>query len=191
MSSFTGPLYTDFLPIYTHFDNHSNNGLGSTTALLVDKLDQVKKIVGERKKIAASDVLMCVGIQCNFFYQDLPYWIAPPPTIEEFKEAIETQKQVGPVILWDLNVVGLDQRAKKQKYQEFIKAAIDSGCLGLTFWKALLSSKRPWESSDPVYEKDPADLFDPDNHYNPIPGNGYDDVTQVLLAAAYERNLIG
>jgi hypothetical protein len=184
---------TDFIPIYTHSNNHSVNDRNSAAATLVEKLSLTKQKIGQKLQKNPSDVFLGVGIQCNFFYQDLPSWVTPPPDdIEDFKQVVIAQQQIGPVILWDLNIQGLNQAEKKIKYAEFIKAAIDTKCLGLTFWRVLLNSNKPdeYNANDP-YERYPANIFDPFNHYNPIPDNGYEDVTQTLLAAATERDLIG
>ncbi len=184
---------TDFIPIYSDFNNHSIDVTGSKTRELTTRLQNVKERVAQRLGITRDEVLLGVAIQGNYFFDKkiLPEWITPPPTVDQLREAIVVQQQVGPVLLIDLNIQGLEQAEKVVKLKEYIQVVLDTGCMGLTLWRSLLSNKRPEDISDPVYEVDQANLFDPTKGYKPIPGNGYEDITQIFLSTAKARNLIG
>ncbi|KKS95325.1 MAG: hypothetical protein UV73_C0019G0002 [Candidatus Gottesmanbacteria bacterium GW2011_GWA2_43_14] len=177
----------DFIPLYNHFNNHADN---STTKEVVRELKQVKSNVASHLGVSEAEVILGVGIQGNFFYNNRPSWITAPPSVDQLSNAINSQSEVGPVFLIDLNIIGLDQSGKKARWAEFIDCALKSNCSGLTFWRSLLSSKKPGQITDKLYD-DPANLFDPDNKYRPVPGNGYEEVTATLLAEANSRGLIG
>ena len=87
----------------------------------------------------------------------------------------------------EVNVVGAkDQRERVTNLRRILSLALQTGCDSIGFWNILRARIPDQDKNEPYNEAQ--NIFNAD--YEPIPGNGYDEIVDALIQSGKEKGLL-